>query len=47
VKSSQHFHADFSKVARQVLYASAPGSVAADFNLLPYRKVQRPKWPLH
>lgn len=46
VKSSQHFHADYGKVASQVLYAAAPGSVTADLRQLPYRKVQRPKWPL-
>jgi microcystin degradation protein MlrC len=47
VKSSQHFHADYAKVASQVLYAAAPGSVTADLRQLPYRKVQRPKWPLN
>ena len=46
VKSSQHFYASFSKIARHVIYADAPGSVARDLNTLPYRKVKRPKWPL-
>jgi microcystin degradation protein MlrC len=46
VKSSQHFHASFSKVAKHVIYAAAPGSVANDINTLPYRKVRRPLWPL-
>lgn len=46
VKSSQHFYASFSKVARRVIYAAAPGAVTADLRSLPYRKVQRPKWPL-
>jgi microcystin degradation protein MlrC len=46
VKSSQHFHAAFAPLARQVLYAAAPGSVTSDLRSLPYRKVQRPKWPL-
>ncbi|MBL0089678.1 MAG: M81 family metallopeptidase [Ideonella sp.] len=46
VKSSQHFQADYAKVASQVLYAAAPGSVTADLNQLPYRRVKRPKWPL-
>jgi microcystin degradation protein MlrC len=46
VKSSQHFHASFSKIARHVIYADAPGSVARDLNTLAYRKVRRPKWPL-
>lgn len=47
VKSSQHFHASYSKVARHVIYVDAPGSVSGDLNTLPYRKVRRPKWPLN
>jgi microcystin degradation protein MlrC len=46
VKSSQHFYASFSKVAKHVIYSDAPGSVAKDLNTLPYTKVRRPKWPL-
>jgi microcystin degradation protein MlrC len=46
VKSSQHFHASFAPIARRVIYAAAPGSVTADLNSLPYRKVRRPLWPL-
>ena len=46
VKSSQHFYASFSKVARHVIYVGAPGSVTLDITTLPYAKVRRPKWPL-
>ncbi|VTU17873.1 hypothetical protein SRS16CHR_02118 [Variovorax sp. SRS16] len=46
VKSSQHFYASFSKVAKHVIYAGAPGSVTLDLSTLPYRKVRRPRWPL-
>ena len=46
VKSSQHFHASFSKVAKHVIYAGAPGAVTLDLTTLPYRKIRRPKWPL-
>jgi len=46
VKSSQHFYASFSKIAQQVIYAVAPGAVTHDLKRLPYRHVQRPKWPL-
>jgi microcystin degradation protein MlrC len=46
VKSSQHFHASYSKVAKHILYAAAPGAVSLDRKTLPYRKIQRPKWPL-
>jgi microcystin degradation protein MlrC len=46
VKSSQHFYAAYSKVARHVIYANAPGVVTSDLKSLPYRKIKRPKWPL-
>ncbi|MEP7302674.1 MAG: M81 family metallopeptidase [Caldimonas sp.] len=46
VKSSQHFYASFSKVAKHVIYVGAPGVVTLDIETLPYRKVRRPKWPL-
>ncbi|MDF3944631.1 MlrC C-terminal domain-containing protein, partial [Achromobacter denitrificans] len=46
VKSAQHFHAAFSRVARHILYADAPGSATLDLRALPYRRVQRPKWPV-
>lgn len=46
VKSSQHFHASFSKIAKHVIYADAPGSVTRDLHTLPFRKVRRPLWPL-
>lgn len=46
VKSSQHFYADFSKVAAQVIYLSTPGSVSPDITTLPYRHIRYPKWPL-
>jgi microcystin degradation protein MlrC len=46
VKSAQHFHASFSKVARQVLYVGAPGAATPFLQTLPYQKIARPKWPL-
>lgn len=46
VKSSQHFHAAYAKVAKHVIYVGAPGTVTQDLGTLPYRKVRRPKWPL-
>jgi microcystin degradation protein MlrC len=46
VKSSQHFYAAFSKLAKHVIYAGAPGSVTHDLRTLPYRHIRRPKWPL-
>jgi len=46
VKSSQHFYAAFSKIAKHVIYVAAPGVVTSDLSTLPYRKIKRPKWPL-
>ena len=46
VKSSQHFYASFSQVARHVIYVAAPGVVTPDLKSLPYRKIRRPKWPI-
>jgi microcystin degradation protein MlrC len=47
VKSSQHFHAAYAPIASKVVYVDAPGSVSARLDALPYRKIRRPKWPLH
>lgn len=46
VKSSQHFYASFSKLAKKVIYVAAPGAVTVDLTTLPYRKIRRPKWPI-
>ncbi len=45
VKSGQHFEASFSKVARQIVYVNAPGTIA-DIKTRSYRHIRRPKWPL-
>jgi microcystin degradation protein MlrC len=46
VKSSQHFYASYSKIAKHVIYADAPGSVTRDLNTLAYTRIRRPIWPL-
>lgn len=46
VKSSQHFYASFSKLAKKVIYVAAPGAVTVDLKTLPYQKIRRPKWPI-
>jgi len=46
VKSSQHFHASFSKITDKIIYVDSPGALCTDLALLPYRKIARPKWPL-
>jgi len=45
VKSTQHFHAGFAPIAREILYVSAPGSGSMDMAALAHRRVTRPLWP--
>jgi microcystin degradation protein MlrC len=40
-KSSQHFHASFSRVAARILYVDAPGTLTSDLTTLPFRKARR------
>lgn len=44
-KSTQHFHAGFAPIAREILYVSAPGAGSMDMAALPHRTVARPLWP--
>jgi microcystin degradation protein MlrC len=46
VKSAQHFHASFSKIAEKVIYVGAPGAATPHTPTLPYTKIRRPRWPL-
>jgi microcystin degradation protein MlrC len=46
VKSAQHFHASFSRIAAKVIYAGAPGAATPHTPTLPYTKIRRPRWPL-
>lgn len=46
VKSSQHFHAAFAPIAREVLYIGGPGAIATRLATLDYRRIQRPMWPM-
>jgi microcystin degradation protein MlrC len=46
VKSTNHFFAEYSKIAADVLYMDGPGALPRDFKLVPYTKIRRPIWPL-
>jgi len=46
VKSTNHFFAEYSKIAHDVLYMDGPGALPRNFHLVPYTKVKRPIWPL-
>lgn len=37
VKSTQHFHAQFSPIAKKVVYVSTPGALTSDFTAIPYQ----------
>lgn len=45
VKSSQHFHAAYAPIAKQVLYVGGPGAISSDLTSLAFRRIRRPKWP--
>jgi microcystin degradation protein MlrC len=46
VKSAQHFHASFARIARDILYVGAPGSADPNYANLPYKRIRQPKWPI-
>ncbi|UTP38272.1 M81 family metallopeptidase [Phenylobacterium sp. LH3H17] len=45
VKSTQHFHASFSKLTSDVLHVTTNGTLRPDFENIPYRKNTMPYWP--
>ncbi len=45
VKSTNHFHAGFAPIAREVLYARVEGPYPDDPRKTDYRKLVRPVWP--
>jgi microcystin degradation protein MlrC len=46
VKSSQHFYASFAPIAAEVLYCVAPGALTMNIEDIPYRRINKNKWPL-
>jgi microcystin degradation protein MlrC len=46
VKSTNHFMAAFGPIAKKVIYVDSDGPLSRDYRRIPYRKVQRPIWPL-
>ncbi len=45
VKSTQHFHAQFAPLAREILYVTTPGAINMDFATLPYAVRDLDYWP--
>ena len=47
VKSTQHFHAAFAPISKQVLYSGDLGALPGDMTLVPYRRADVGRlWPL-
>ena len=46
VKSTNHFMASFGPIAKRVIYVEADGPLSRDYTRMPFRKVNRPIWPL-
>ncbi len=46
VKSSNHFHAGFAPIAKEIHYIDAGGPYPSDPRKVQYRRIQRPKWPI-
>ena len=46
VKSNQHFNAAFAPISEAVLFATGRGLLATDYRVYPWKKIQRPIWPL-
>ena len=45
VKSTNHFYASFAPIAKEVLYVDSGGPLPRDLRTLPFRRIERPKWP--
>ncbi|HEV2650709.1 MAG TPA: M81 family metallopeptidase [Rhizomicrobium sp.] len=45
VKSTQHFHANFSPLAKEVLYVATPGAIPPDFATMTFTKRDGNFWP--
>jgi microcystin degradation protein MlrC len=45
VKSTQHFHGAFAPIASSIIYMAAPGAIVPLVKEIPYRRVDRNKYP--
>jgi microcystin degradation protein MlrC len=46
VKSTNHFHADFARIASAVIYCTAGHPYPSDPRVTPYQKARRTLWPM-
>ena len=45
VKSTNHFHAAFAPLAKEILYAESDGPLPRDYRQVPYGKIDRKLYP--
>lgn len=45
VKSTNHFHAAFAPIAKNMLFVASPGALNPDFASIPYKHLRSPYWP--
>lgn len=45
VKSTQHFHAGFSSIAREIIYMATPGCASMNFAEIQHERLLRAVWP--
>lgn len=45
VKSTQHFYAGFAPIASEIIYMSAPGAIMPRFAEIPFKRVDKHKFP--
>jgi microcystin degradation protein MlrC len=45
VKSSNHFYAAFGPIAAEVIYMSSPGALSYDYASVPYKLLDKHKYP--
>lgn len=46
VKSTNHFHAAFAPIAKEIIYVDAGGPLSRDYRKVPYTKLDREVWPM-
>jgi microcystin degradation protein MlrC len=46
VKSSNHFHAGFAPIAKEIHYIDSGGPYPSDPRRVPYKRIPRPVWPI-
>jgi microcystin degradation protein MlrC len=46
VKSTNHFHAAFAPIAKEIVYVESDGPLPRTYQKVPYTKIDRPLWPM-